>query len=167
MRISTRPCRAGVRDESPRGSRRSSRRAAEWRRGIRKVLRDGGGVWFAEIIRVEDFSDVPKLMLDPVRAGLLTNWLTAVARAARDDAPVCLDCDAGFGPHHPNNPAAYLLVTAYRPDPKVGLVTGICAGCAARSDSDLMAVARRRLKSIWPDLRPLPPEKFVSAGGRA
>jgi hypothetical protein len=119
-------------------------RAAEWRRRVRKLLRDGGGVWSAEIIRVDDFSDVAKLMLDPVRAGLFADWITAVAQAVRDDAPICLDCD-----------------------PEIGLVTGICAECAARSDSELMAVARRRLKSIWPDLRPLPPENFVRSGGRA
>lgn len=40
-------------------------RAAEWRRGIRKLLRDGGGAWSAEIFRVDSFSDLTRIMLDP------------------------------------------------------------------------------------------------------
>jgi hypothetical protein len=72
-------------------------------------------------------------------------------RAARARAPRC---------------PSSLMVTPLRQNPTIALVTRIFATCAARSHAELMALAQEKLTSIWPDLRLLRPENFVS-GGRA
>jgi hypothetical protein len=120
-------------------------RAAEWRRGIRKLLRDGGGACSAEIFRVDSFSDLTRLMLDPRRASLLAGLLSAVARAL--EPALCLDCDTEFGPKSKSCPAAVLLVLPYRSGSSLGSVSGICQRCTRRDDHDLMDLALRRLKT--------------------
>jgi hypothetical protein len=91
-------------------------------------------------------------------------WIAAV-KSGELVRPLCLDCDFEFALNA--LPAAFSMITAARGDPSVLILTGICHSCAARSHDELIDVAVRRVRSIWPDARPLPAAHMHSAGGRA
>jgi hypothetical protein len=133
------------------------RQSAEWRKRMRAIVDEAGGAYHVELVRL----DSPP---HPYSQRTIGEWLVATLNGGL--RPLCLDCDAEFG-RDLAAPAAFMLVTPHRENPEGGIVTGICSECAAHADEDLIEVALKRLRVIWPDARLLPIEHFHATGGRA
>jgi hypothetical protein len=139
---------------------RAQRRAqkSEWAHRMKALHKDGAGVFSIEII-------FPTSQPHPLGELAVLQWIAA-AISGELVRPLCLDCDVEFSPAGVF-PAAFMLITPARADPSMTSLTGICPACAARTHEELVEMAIRRARSIWPDARRLPPEHMHAHGGRA
>ena len=108
------------------------------------------------LIRCDDMEDA----ICRARAGdqdmrqaleLIGRWLADTHSRPPDQAPICLDCDAVFGPVL--RPDGFMVVTPFIGDgvrqQQQAIVSGICPHCCERPN--LWEVAMRRVRDIWPD----------------
>jgi hypothetical protein len=123
-----------------------------WQRLVDEAVTDGvPAVCDIEIVSLDRW---PDLLLDddPSAARVVALILDFFRQAIAPGAPVatCLTCD---GPGLP--PGAIAVVMAHRDDATVGVVSGICEGCARRhaAPGALMAAATAAWKRWFPDLR--------------
>ena len=125
---------------------------------MKALHEDGAGVFSIEII-------FPTSMSHPLSELAVMQWIAAVM-SGELVRPLCLDCDTEFSPAGVS-PAAFMLITPARADPSMLSLTGICPACAAPTHEELIEMAIRRARSIWPDARRLPEAHMHSHGGRA
>jgi len=86
-------------------------------------------------------------------AHLIAQFLAASDNSPAGHGPLCLACDTEFSARV--LPADFLITTPGAAKGGIGMVTGVCTRCAAQSDAELAAIGLRRLRQIWPDLRPV------------
>ena len=106
-------------------------------------------------IRIFDSAAIPTD--EPARLAA-AEW---AQRVANDDAPVCLCCNHEWRSLD-KPPAAFVTVTAARPDAKHLLAMGLCKPCAAHPDR--MARIVTALKQVLSDMRLLAPPHKAPGG---
>ena len=137
---------------------RQQRRAAEvknYRAGVRAMAAEVRGAIKITTVRPKDFVS----MLADAVAGrtehhqmlrLVADTIGRARRAPASEPMLCAACPAplagGF---------AVVIAHAARITPKNGLAMGVCTSCGSDLDT-IEAAAIKGLRSIWPDLKPLP-----------
>jgi hypothetical protein len=116
-----------------------------------KNFADENGVYEALVIRT---GLVPKIC-DASRQGdvrtaiitqLIMGWVTSAAHAPRERAPLCINCDAAFGPHL-EFPAGFALAIPYAAAVGHGTVSGICQRCWGATDEEVNEMVLRSWRS--------------------
>ena len=145
------------RTERRRATAAERKARQRWARGVLKFHQTAGGVFGGEIIRPADLVSTRLELAAPLLLGWYQQALTCPS------GPLCLCCDAVLRP--PAAPGAFLRVGGAVSPTWLGLVTGICKSCAARSDDELLRCGVEHLRKVWPDLRTVSFANLHSEGG--
>ena len=138
------PLRANQRRQHPRHAR-----------ALRRIEREGQGIWSLKIIFPED----ARALLIEARAGgtaaalfvLLARTIGTIERASPPS--LCLLCEHEFA--H-DSPAALAIVSALVDAPTQSIGTGLCADCVEPAETLLERVTQTYRQQIRPGLRVLP-----------
>jgi hypothetical protein len=109
-------------------------------------------VWTAILIR--QARDVPELLRGAAAGDALSrrfllaldNWLAMQHEAPAKKAPLCLACEHAFL----RRDVPYTFMLTYSDDPRVEqmFLTGVCAGCASKSDPELLNYGSEKLSIL-------------------
>lgn len=85
-----------------------------------------------------------------VRQGI-GHWLREMARRAKPERLLCLDCDTTF--HARRMPEAFAMAVPVIPEKgKQAWTTGVCRRCADKGDVALLEKLVERMRAYYPDL---------------
>jgi hypothetical protein len=83
----------------------------------------------------------------------IAEFLTQIDASAKGRGPLCLACETEFSANE--TPADFLLTVPMMADwsktNAAMMLTGICARCCQHTDEQLLAVAMKLTRGLWPD----------------
>jgi hypothetical protein len=139
--------------------RKSKTAAQKYRRWMKQFVRDAQGTLECRLVSAEDLlyfaTTGPRRPATMPMVDAFHQWSAAAIRSHRGSGPLCLTCNAEFGPGRAV-PAAFWVQSPFVKQSSITIISGVCPECFTHADcmDRILAGMRRRI----PDLQvtPLP-----------